>query len=73
MCRAACACTCARAVDGFVAAVPQGELMATKAGSEGEVCPRLCAGAYFGEIALILDKVRALSWLPPAALGRRVA
>jgi hypothetical protein len=71
--RAVCTCAFTRAVDGFIAAVPQGELMATKAGSEGEVCPRLCAGAYFGEIALILDKVRALSRLPPAALCRRVA
>jgi CRP-like cAMP-binding protein len=35
----------------------QGELKGTKAGVEEEVCPRLTRGAYFGEIALIVDQV----------------
>ena len=37
--------------------VHQGELKATKGGTEGEVCPRLHTSDYFGEIALILDRV----------------
>lgn len=39
--------------------VEEGELMGTKAGVAGEVCPRLNKGAYFGERALIVDAPRA--------------
>ena len=45
--------------------VHQGELKATKGGTEGEVCPRLHTSDYFGEIALILDRVRAHLLSPP--------
>ena len=37
--------------------VEEGELKATKAGVNGEVCPRLKQGDYFGELALIKDQV----------------
>ena len=37
----------------------QGELKGTKAAVEGEVCPRLKPGAYFGELALIKNQPRA--------------
>lgn len=37
--------------------IEDGELKATKAGVEGEVCPRMTRGAYFGEMALLNDKV----------------
>mmetsp|Transcript_17686 Transcript_17686/g.62267 ORF Transcript_17686/g.62267 Transcript_17686/m.62267 type:complete len:387 (-) Transcript_17686:165-1325(-) len=39
--------------------VEEGELKATKAGVDGEVCPRLTRGAYFGEVALVEDRPRA--------------
>lgn len=44
----------------------QGELKATKEGIAAEVCPRLKRGDYFGEIALIADKVCLLIavWSP---------
>lgn len=39
--------------------VEDGELKGEITGVEGEVCPRLKAGAYFGERALITDMPRA--------------
>lgn len=39
--------------------VERGELMATIGGVEGEVCPRLGPGSYFGERAMIKDEPRA--------------
>ena len=39
--------------------VESGELKGTKAAVEGEVCPRLKPGAYFGELALIKNQPRA--------------
>jgi cAMP-dependent protein kinase regulator len=39
--------------------VEEGELAATKEGVEGEVCPRLGRGAFFGELALLNDRPRA--------------
>ncbi len=47
---------------------PQGELKGSKEGAEAEVCPRLHTADYFGEIALILDRVRSVF-----AGGARVA
>lgn len=39
--------------------VEAGELKGTKEGADGEVCPRLVPGSYFGEVALINDQPRA--------------
>lgn len=39
--------------------VEEGELKGSKAGVEHEVCPRITRGGYFGELALLNDKVRA--------------
>jgi cAMP-dependent protein kinase regulator len=39
--------------------VKDGEVACTKEGVAGEVCPRLTAGSYFGELALLNDSKRA--------------
>ena len=39
--------------------VENGSVKCTKAGVEGEVCPRLALGAYFGERALLMNDKRA--------------
>lgn len=36
----------------------QGELKGTKAGIDGEVCPRITSGGYFGELSLVKNQVR---------------
>ena len=38
-------------------AIRQGELKGTKAGIDGEVCPRITSGGYFGELSLVKNQV----------------
>jgi hypothetical protein len=49
----------AREADPRFFIVEEGELCATKAGAPGEVCPRLVAGDFFGERALLHAAPRA--------------
>ena len=57
----------AREADPRFFIVEEGELCATKAGAPGEVCPRLVAGDFFGERALLHAAPRAATVTAVAA------